>query len=72
MLKNLSQIRNSGAFTTNEVRHLANLEPLEDSASGNLVLAQVNMCDLSKLVNAGPPESVNKIKPVGNGTENDE
>jgi len=71
MLDSLSQIRNSGAFTTDEVRHLANLEPLQDSASGSLVLAQVNMCDISKLVNAGPPESVNKIKPIGNAANNE-
>jgi HK97 family phage portal protein len=72
MLNSLTQIRNSGAFTTDEVRHLANLEPLADSSSGNLVLAQVNMCDISKLVGAGPPESVNKIKPVGNGADDNE
>jgi HK97 family phage portal protein len=70
MLDSLSQIRNSSALTTNEVRHLANLEPLEDPATGNLVLAQVNLCDITKLVNAGPPASNEKIKPVGNADNN--
>ncbi|HMH14679.1 MAG TPA: phage portal protein [Edaphobacter sp.] len=66
MINSLALIRNSSALTTNEVRHLANLEPLEDPATGNLVLAQVNLCDISRLVDAGPPVSNEKIKPIGN------
>ena len=67
MLENLSQIRACGALTTNEVRHLANLEPLPpDNPAGDLILAQVQYCDIEKLVGAGPPASNEKIKPVGN------